>query len=333
MRQMNSPIDTRMSLQSRRTFLKSATASAVAAPLLLKASAMQATPLNQPIGLQLYTVGADFDKDPFGTLKTVAGIGYKQVELSPLSKVSAADLKKALDDNGLKNPSGHYMLFDLMSGLQQKIDLAHQFGQQYMVVTVPWVADTSRFKTDPAKGQMGLFLAVINGLTLDDWKWNADEFNKIGEEVSKAGLTLAYHNHNFEFRPLGSTTGSGSTTGYDEFIRLTDPNHVKLELDCGWMVVAGRDPVTYLTNYPERYRLLHIKDFQKGFTPRTTLMDQSPGAPVPTELGRGAIGYKPIFAAARKGKISAYFVEQEPPFKEIPALEAIKVDYEYLNRL
>ncbi|MGH9582137.1 MAG: sugar phosphate isomerase/epimerase family protein, partial [Bryobacteraceae bacterium] len=88
-----------------------------------------------------------------------------------------------------------------------------------------------------------------------------------------------------------------------------------------------------LTKYPDRYRLLHIKDFHKGFTPTTTLMSHGPGAPVPTELGRGAIDYRPIFRAARKAHIRAYYVEQEPPFTEMPALEAIKVDYDYLKNL
>jgi len=312
---------------SRRSFLKSACASAAASPFFLESQATIATPLHLPIGLQLYTVGTGMDSDPFATLRKVAAIGYKTVELSPLAKISNTDLKKALDDNGLSNPSGHYMLFDLRAGLQQKIDIARQFGQQYMIVTVPWVADPSRFHPDPAASQMGMFMAIINGLTLDDWKWNADEFNKLGEQVKKAGLTLGYHNHNFEFRPLGSTTG------YDEFIRLTDPEFVKLELDCGWMVVAGLDPALYLTRYPERYRLLHIKDFKKGFTSTTTLGSHGAGAPVPTELGRGAIDYTGIFAAARKGKIAHYFVEQEPPFQEIPALEAIKIDYDYLKGL
>jgi sugar phosphate isomerase/epimerase len=108
---------------------------------------------------------------------------------------------------------------------------------------------------------------------------------------------------------------------------------VKLELDCGWITVAGKDPVTYLARHPDRYRLLHIKDFRKGFTPRTTLLDKNPGAPIPTELGRGAIDYPRIFDAASKVKIRAMYVEQEPPFTEMPALEAIKVDYEYLKSL
>lgn len=311
---------------SRRALLKTAVC-CTASQFLFETKSMNANPLNLPIGLQLYTVGKEMDDDPAGTLKRVAAIGYKEVELSPLGKTPAKDLRKALDDNGLKNPSGHYLLPDLMNSLQEKIDLAKQFGEEYMIVTVPWVADPSRFGSPSGSNQMAFFLSLIQGLTPDDWKWNAEQFNKIGEETKKSGLQLGYHNHNFEFKSYGAVTG------YDEFLRLTDPELVKLELDCGWMVVAGLDPVAYLTKYPNRYRLLHIKDFRKGFTPRTTLMDKGPGAPIPTELGRGAVDYTRIFAAAKNVKIRAFYVEQEPPFTEMPALEAIKVDYDYLKNL
>jgi sugar phosphate isomerase/epimerase len=267
------------------------------------------------------------DADPAGTLKAVAAAGYKQVELSPLTKTPAKDLKKMLDDTGLKNPSGHYILPDLLGNVQAKIDYAHQFEQEIMVVAVPWVADPSRFKPDPQAGQFGLFLEVIKGLTLDDWKWNAEQFNRVGEQVKKAGLQLAYHNHNFEWKSYGGVTG------YDEFLGSTDPGLVKMELDCGWAIVAGQDPVGYLTKYPQRYNLLHVKDFKKGFTARTTLIDKDPGAPVPTELGRGGIDYSRVFAAARKAQIRALFVEQEPPFADMPVLEAIKVDYEYMKNV
>lgn len=307
---------------SRRSFLKIA---AALAPLYPRS--MNANTMNTPIGLELYTVGKEMDADPFGTLKQVAAVGYKNVELSPMGKTPLQELKKGLDDVGLTNSSGHYLLPDLMAKLDQNIHAARQFGQEYMIVTVPWIADPSRIKSDPASGQMAFFLALLQSLTLDDWKWNAEQFNKIGEQVKKAGLQLGYHNHNFDFKSYGSTTG------YDEFIRLTDPNLVKLELDCGWMTVAGHDPFAYLTKYPDRYRLLHIKDFRKGFRPTTKLMDQGPNAPVPTELGRGAIDYRKILEVANKGQISALFVEQEPPFTEMPALEAIKVDYNYLKNL
>ena len=172
---------------------------------------------------------------------------------------------------------------------------------------------------------MEMFRAMLNGLTLDDWKWNADQFNQVGGKIKKAGLQLGYHNHNFEFRKIGDTTG------YDEFLRLTDPDLVCLQLDCGWMSVAGLDPVAYLNRYPRRYRLLHIKDFKKGFTP-TQQLGAGENAPVPTELGRGYIDYRKIFAATKKGQIRSIFVEQEPPYKEMPALDAIKVDYAYLNQ-
>ena len=249
------------------------------------------------------------------------------MELSPLGKTPAKELKQALDDAGLKNPSGHYLLPDLISNLPEKTEYAHQFGQEFMVVTVPWVADPSRFKTDPKDGQTGVFMAIISGLTLDDWKWNAEQFNKIGEQTKKAGLQLAYHNHNFEWRPFGGVTG------YDEFLRLTDPNLVKLELDCGWATVAGQNPVSYLTKYPDRYTLLHIKDFKKGFTPRTTLLGKDPGAPTGTELGHGAIDYHQVFEAAKKTKVRVLYVEQEPPFTDMAAFESIKVDYAYVKGL
>jgi sugar phosphate isomerase/epimerase len=309
---------------SRRSFLETAVMAAVSSAVTPR---MHANPMNTPIGLQLYTVGKEMDADPFGTLKQVAAVGYKTVELSPLAKVPLADLKKGLDDVGLKNPSGHYLLPDLMTKLDQNIDAARRLGQEYMVVTVPWVADPGRFKTDPGGDQMAFFMAILAGLTLDDWKWNAEQFNKVGEKVKKAGLHLGYHNHNFEFKSYGSTTG------YDEFIRLTDPDLVKLELDCGWVTVAGHDPAAYLTKYPDRYRLLHIKEFLKGFTPTTTLGEHGPHAPVPTELGKGGIDYLHVLGAAGKGHIRAMFVEQEPPFTEMPALEAIKVDYDYLKNL
>src|SRR5438552_77483 len=118
---------------SRRSFLKSAVASGAAAPFALNSRDMNGNPMNVPIGLQLYTVGKEMDADPFGTLKRVAAVGYTNVELSPMAKVPLRDLKKGLDDVGLKNPSGHYLLPDLMTKLDQNIDAARQLGQEYMV--------------------------------------------------------------------------------------------------------------------------------------------------------------------------------------------------------
>jgi sugar phosphate isomerase/epimerase len=308
---------------SRREFLTHAAVCTAGAYLLTGRQAMAADLRSRPIGLELYTVGADFEKDPSGTMQKVAAMGYRTVELSPqgpTSKVPVADIKKALADTGLRNPSGHYLLPDLQGHLQERIDTARELGEEYMVLSVAWVADPARFH---AANQMDMFMAMLNGLTLDDWKWNAEQFNKLGEQVKKAGLKLAYHNHNYEFKKLGDTTG------YEELLRLTDPELVYLQMDCGWVAVAGHDPVEYLKKYPSRYRLLHIKDFKKGFTPTTTLGGKD--GPVPTELGRGSIDYSKIFAVAPQDAI--FYVEQEPPFKEMPAMEAAKVDFEYLHNL
>jgi sugar phosphate isomerase/epimerase len=212
-----------------------------------------------------------------------------------------------------------------MSKLPDTLERAHLFGQEFVVVTTPWVADVSRFSSSVAQSRIPLVQAVMRGMTLDDWKWNAEQFNRLGEEVKKAGLQLAYHNHASDWKPYGNVTG------YDEFLRLTDPGLVKLELDCGWATVAGQDPAAYLTRYPNRFALLHVKDFRRGFTPGTTITSEN--LPVGTALGRGAIGYSNILAAARNAQIRGVFVEHEPPFTEMPVLEAIRVSYEYLNAL
>jgi sugar phosphate isomerase/epimerase len=314
-----------IAVTSRRTFVKAV--SSGLAVYLLDSSVAKANSWNFPIGLQLYTVGEDMDKDPEGTLRAVAAAGYKHVELSPIAKTPAKELKDALNEAGLKNPSGHYLLPDLLSNPEEKIDFAHQLGQEFMVVAAPWVADPSRFHVDPKAGQMAFFLAIINGLTLDDYKWNAEQCNKLGEQIKKARMQLAYHTHNFEWKSFGDTTG------YGEFARLTDPQLVKLELDCGWVVVAGLDPVSLIEKYANRCSLLHVKDFKPGFTPRTSVMENEGKAPVPTELGRGFIDYQKIFVAARKAGVRAAFVEQEPPFADMAPLEAIKVDYEYVKNL
>jgi sugar phosphate isomerase/epimerase len=322
---------------SRRNFLKTAGMCAVGARLLPESMAWGTGPLSRPIGLHLYTVGEDFDKDPFGTLEKVAAIGYREVELPSRSKVSVKDIKKALADSGLKNPSGHYTIWvsrptriipsrlsDLIGHVQEKIDTAKELGQEFMIVSIPWVGDPARYQ---AANDMDMFRNIINGLTLDDWKWSAEQFNTMGELIKKAGLQLGYNNFNFEFRKFGETSG------YDEFLRLTDPQLVALELDCGMMAVAGLDPVMYLTKYPGRYRLLQVTDFEKGFNPSTAILGDPSAPPVPTELGRGTIDYGRILGAASSGNIRALFVEQMPPFKEMPPLEAIKVDFDYLHNL
>ena len=280
-------------------------------------SQLFANPLGKPIGLELYTVGAELDKDYDGTLRQIAAIGYKEIETGVSPKRKAGDVKKSLQDAGLNCQSLH-MGF---GGIDEAIPYAHELGAKYVISSVMLPKDP-----DPGKNDFKVILAQLSSLTGDDFKRIAVRCNEIGEKVKKAGLQFGYHNHNFEFKPLAD-----GKIGYDTVLRETDPTLVKFELDCGWMAAAGHDPAAYLTKNPKRYRLLHIKDFHPTEKPSVAL-DESE-RPKPAELGRGHIDYKPIFAAAAKTEVELYYVEQEPPFVATPAMEAIKIDYDYLHAM
>lgn len=280
-----------------------------------------ANPLDRPIGLQLYTVGDELDKDFHGTLKRISAIGYKEVELAQTHSKTAAQLRKAFSGAGLRCRSAH--MFDPKHSPAQFMDFANELGVKYVVTSFNPPPSVMAAMSGPNPD----FAALVTGLqqmTLDDYKKSAETANQLGAEAKKRGLQYTYHNHNVEFKKFGGTTG------YDILLTSTDPELVKMELDCGWMTAAGYDPVSYIDKYPGRYRLLHIKAFKPG---SATLTLGGPGAPAPTELGKGVPDYKPIFAAARKAGVEQYYVEQEPPFTDMPVLEAIKVDYDFLHQM
>jgi sugar phosphate isomerase/epimerase len=303
---------------SRRDFLiGSGGLLAATAFMIGRPAELLANPLGKPIGLQLYTVGAELEKDYDGTLRQIAAIGYKEIETGVSPKHKAADVKKSLQDVGLRCHSIHMGV----GGMEDAIPYAKELGAKYVIssVTLPTVPK-------PGKFDMKGFMSTLAALTLDDFKKVAARCNEMGEQAKKAGLQFGYHNHNFEFKPQ-----AGGAIGYDVVLNETDPSLVKFELDCGWMAAAGHDPAAYLSKYPTRYRLLHIKDFHPTATPSVGL-DESQ-RPKPAELGRGHIDYKPIFAAAKKTEVKLYYVEQEPPFTTTPAMEAIKIDYDYLHAM
>ena len=306
---------------SRRAFFRAAAGGAAVFSVLGGWSKFgAANPLGLPIGLQLYTVRDQLQKDFGGTLKQVATAGYQEVEAAGFYGRTAVQVKESLAAAGLKCPSAHYPLVELMSGLDETIGFAKDLGLKYMICAFPWVADPSRFKS-AGSSPIAQAMAIANGLTLDDWKWNAEQFNRIGGQTRKAGIQFGYHNHDLEFRKFDGAMG------YDEILGKTDPQLVTLELDCGWMSVAGHDPAAYLRRYPTRYSMLHVKDELDLSKPTTSLTGASA-----TELGRGKISYKPIFEAAKRAHITHYFVEQEA-FPDAPPFQAIKIDCDYLRNL
>lgn len=267
-------------------------------------------PLNKPVGLQLWTIRDDVAKDLPAALKAVSAIGYGEVEFAGIPKATTSEVRAMLGDNGLAAPSMHCGMADAQKDLQQRIDYAQAIGARYLVISFPSTAD-ARFKDGNA---------LAAGMTLDDWKWNAEQLNRIGELTRKAGISCGYHNHNMEFRSYDGVVA------YDELLRLTDAELVTMELDIAWVVAAGADPLRMLTRHADRISLLHIKDVRKD---AKTALDRV--EPQTTEIGNGRVDWPTLFAAMDPQRIRHYFVEQEN-FERAP-LESVKLSFDYLSRL
>lgn len=286
-----------MSHTSRRTFLKAS--GAAAAATCVGAGRLHAAKLDKPLGLQLYSVREMLPKDFDGTLKKLGAIGYKEVEAAGYFNKTAAEWKHSMDAAGLRCISTHHALADLKSKFNELLDYGHAIGLEYIICS--WAG----LHRDPkVKGEK---------LSLDDWRWTADQFNEIGQKVKAAGMTFGYHNHWVEF---GTENG---VVFYDELLKRTDPKYVVFEMDCGWVVAGGHNPVEYLKQSPERFPLFHIKDLVKG----------SDGKYKNVIMGKGKIDYCPILRAATGMK--HYFIEQEE--YTFDAIEDLRQNAEFLRKL
>jgi len=265
-----------------------------------------------PIGIQLYTLGPDAAKDLDGTLKAVASIGYKSIELAGLLGRTGAQMRAALDAAGLVCTSAHVQGRGQLDGDLGKLaaDLT-AIGVKTAVMPVPVISD----RLMQAAG--GDWRKALGQLAADDWKMNADFLNEKAAVLEKSGIKLGYHNHNFEFAPLGSTNG------LELMIQGTDPKLVTFELDVGWVAAAGVDPVAFFAKHKGRFSLMHVKDIKADTQPNFELkMD-------PTEVGSGKLPWKTLLPAAYAAGVRGYYVEQEPPFAR-PRIEAAKISHDYL---
>jgi sugar phosphate isomerase/epimerase len=301
-----------MSAVTRRGFLQSA-ATLACGSAFLGSSKLLASPFGLPIGLQLYSVRQMLAKDYEGTLKKVASLGYQEVEAAGFYDHTPQQVKDAMNAAGLRCVSAHYSSDTLNQGFDKVVDFHKQLGVGYIVCSFPGHKDPERVKG--LKGK-----AALDAFTIDDYKWNADQFNHWGQKAKAAGLKFGYHNHTMEF------TKKDGVVPLDEMIRLTDPSLVTFELDCGWVVVGGANPVDYVKRYPTRISMLHVKDFKHTDKPASI------AAPPPAaQLGQGSLDYKPVFEAAKKGQIKHYFVEQEG--YDMPVFQALRIDAEYMKNL
>lgn len=287
--------------------MKTAAACAVA----VQARGLWASPLGLPLGLQLYSVREFLPKDYQGTLNLLGAMGYREVEAAGFYNHTAADVKQAMTQAGLRCVSAHYSL-QALQPLDDVVKFGQELGLEYIICASPLVRD-------PAQAKGLSWVAGLEGMSADDWKWNADQLNRIGERVRSEGMKFGYHNHYIEFH------AHDGFLPYDLLLQQTDPKLVAMEMDCGWVVIGGHKPEDYLTRYPERYVMLHIKEFKlEGWKPGME--------PVSTEMGRGSIDYASIFAAAKRARIEHVFVEQEA-FPDMPAMDALKTDAAWLKSM
>ncbi len=238
------------------------------------------------IGIQLYTLRNEINKDVDATIKAVADAGYRQVECYGFP--NAAPMIKAARDNGLAINSTHFD-WDSVVNPDQKgvrpfaevLDSANDAGIKHLVI--PYLADKNR-------------------KTLDDYKLVCERCNRGAELAQKAGIQLSYHNHSFEFQPM-----QGGVNGYETMIKEFSSN-MHFEVDVFWIQVGGKDPVEMIRRLKGRVSQLHLKDLNKSVkTPKYS------GIPADAfeELGDGVIAMEPIIEVAKEAGVKICHVEQD----------------------
>ncbi len=251
-----------------------------------------------PLGVQLYTVRDQAEKNLNQVLAQISKIGYQEVETYwTIYNHPAKELRQMILDNGLQVPSGH---FDY-DGLAGKLDYAKELGVQYVICPM---------------------LPKDMWTSADGFKKAAAQFNQWGEQVHGMGMQFGFHNHNYEFRKFGNTTG------FDILTENADPKLVCLEMDCYWITQAGQDPVAMLKKYGSRIQLLHLKDRKPGF-PTSQMLE--PAAEHFTEVGSGTIDWKTVLAVAQAQGVKGYFVERDSG--TTPAMESLRISYQNLNKI
>ena len=253
---------------SRRSFL----AFSAMLPWALSARAAKSI----PTGLELYSVREELKKDPEGTVRAVAQMGYQGVEFyAPYfewSETQAKQMRKHLDDLGIRCFSTHNSSSNLSpEKIGRARDMNLILGSKYIVMA----------SSDPKPG-------------LDGWKAVADALNAAADQLESSGLKAGYHNHRREFTPVENQRP------IEILAKNTKPS-VMLQLDVGTCMEAGSDPVAWIRANPGRIRSLHLKDWspepEKGYK---------------VLFGEGAAEWGKIFEAAESGGgVEYYLIEQE----------------------
>ncbi len=226
------------------------------------------------ISLQLYTVRKETARDMPTTLRRISEIGYPAVEFAGYGDLSPQDLKSIIDDLGIR-ASGAHVPFDSWETDPES------------VITDMHTLDCTHAILPMAPPEYCRDEAVVAGL--------AESLNRWGELCRQESVTFSYHNHDFEFAPLGETTM------WDVLIKETDPSLVHFELDLYWVRYGGADPEPLLSDLGDRIPLVHLKDMASDDT-RSDL-----------PVGEGIMPWTSLLEAADAASVEWYVAEQDNP--------------------
>lgn len=273
-------------MQSRRTFLQLSALSIASTALSTDSLSFLASPPPvRHLGVQLYSVRDVLVKDPAGTLKAIAEMGYREVEgygqqTGKIGGLSLPDFSKLLKDNGLAMPSSHFNLkladWDdsknaLTDATKKALDAAAATGQKYIVN--PWMEIGER-------GEIVKFVKLLRAA---------------GEYVNKLGLRFGYHNHDFEF----TMKGPDGRLMIEWLLQEIDPKVMAMEMDIYWVCFAGYNPLDWFRLYPGRWELCHAKDMAKTEKRETV------------EVGDGSIDFTSIFKQGKLAGLQYHIIELE----------------------
>ena len=296
---------------SRRTFLKNS-AFAVAGSSLLSKLPFVNSKDGELVGIQLYSVRDDMGKDPLGTLKQLAAMGYKNVEHANYRDrkfygYTPPEFKKILDDLGMAMPSGHTVLGPSHWDETKKqftdlwkytVEDAATLGQKYVISP----SLDNRYRKD--RDALLRFMEV---------------FNKSGELCNRSGMKFGYHNHDFEF----SEKLNGDTL-YDIILVNTDERLVIQQLDIGNLYNGGANAIEVVKQYPTRFLSLHVKDEIKA----TSGNDKYES----TILGAGIVNVKEVIDFVRKNTKNVHYIIEQESYQGKAPLDCAKEDLAIMKK-
>ncbi len=286
---------------TRRDWLWLVAATTVGGAALLRAQGGQ-----RAWGVQLYTVREQLAKDPLQTLKAIAGVGYKDVELFGPNTAKIVQLSK---EAGLTPVGTHIQASDVLG--DKTPEAVDRFFDGIA-------------KADLKYAVVGYIMPNDRGKDVAAYKRFCEQMNAAGERAKKAGLVFGYHNHAFEF---GKLLPDGPRP-IDILIELFDPSLVKFEIDVFWVSVTGNDPVELITKLGQRVGWVHLKDKAKG-TP--VKFEETVEHSAFAEVGSGAIDFPAVLKAAQAAGVQHYLVEQD--YTPADPIASLKKSFDYLSHL